>query len=141
MPARGLVGIRLFVHRRQAVGQHGDQRPLHVVRIDSFPDLVASKMVALVERGAPRDFRDIHALCQANLITPVECWNLWRQRQQLAESDTESSRAQLAVETHLARIASHRPLEQIADAQQRTEANRVRNWFRKEFLDALQASS
>jgi hypothetical protein len=34
------------------------------VMLDSFPDLVASKMVALVERGAPRDFRDIHAVCR-----------------------------------------------------------------------------
>jgi hypothetical protein len=30
------------------------------VWLDSFPDLVAAKMVALVERGAPRDFRDIY---------------------------------------------------------------------------------
>jgi predicted nucleotidyltransferase component of viral defense system len=30
--------------------------------IDSFGDLVASKMVALVERGAPRDFFDIFTL-------------------------------------------------------------------------------
>jgi hypothetical protein len=33
------------------------------VLLDSFPDLLASKMVALVERGAPRDFRDVYALC------------------------------------------------------------------------------
>ena len=111
------------------------------VLLDSFSDLVASKMVALVERGAPRDFRDIYALCRADLITPAECWDLWHQRQQSAGSDTESSRARLAVETHLARIASHRPLEQLADPQQRTEAEQVRSWFREEFLDALPAAS
>lgn len=27
-------------------------------------------MVALVERGTPRDFRYIHAVCEAGLITP-----------------------------------------------------------------------
>ena len=30
------------------------------IGIDSFKDLVASKMVALVERGAPRDFLDVY---------------------------------------------------------------------------------
>src|SRR3954467_1655715 len=37
--------------------------PWSDVALDSLPDLVASKMVALVERGAPRDFRDIYAVC------------------------------------------------------------------------------
>jgi len=107
------------------------------VLLDSFADLLASKMVALVERGAPRDFRDVYALCQAGLTTPRECWGLWRRRQQLAGSDTDSARARLAVETHLARIAQHRPLTQIADPTKRAEAERVRRWFAQEFLDAL----
>lgn len=111
------------------------------VLLDSFPDLLASKMVALVERGAPRDFRDIHALCQAGLTTPQRCWELWRQRQRLAESDTDSVRARLAIETHLARIAQHRPLTEIADPKQRAEAEQVRGWFAEEFLDALTKQS
>src|SRR5436305_10207428 len=94
--------------------------------LDSLPDLVASKMVALVERGAPRDFRDIHALCAANLTSASECWDLWRRRQEQAGSDPDPHRARLAVETHLARITQHRPLESIADASQREEAERVR---------------
>jgi hypothetical protein len=40
-------------------------------------------MVALVEHGAPRDFRDIHTVCMAGLSTPDDCWSLWRQRQAL----------------------------------------------------------
>jgi len=107
------------------------------VLLDSLPDLLASKMVALVERGAPRDFRDIFALCQAGLTTPAECWRWWRQRQKLAGSDTDSHRARLAVETHLARIAQHRPLTQIKDPEERTAAERVRTWFSTEFLNAL----
>lgn len=95
-------------------------------------------MVALVERGAPRDFRDIYALCQAGLTTPHECWDFWCRRQWMAGSDTESARARLAIETHLARIAQHRPLAQIADPQQRAEAEGVRAWFTEEFLNALQ---
>lgn len=107
------------------------------VLLDSFPDLVSSKMVALVERGAPRDFRDIYAVCQADLTTPAQCWHWWKARQKLAGSDTDSERARLAVETHLARIAQHRPLAGIADPVQRVAAERVRTWFVTEFLDAL----
>jgi len=107
------------------------------VLLDSLPDLLASKMVALVERGAPRDVRDIYAVCQAGLATPQECWELWRRRQRLAGSDADSARARLAVETHLARIAQHRPLKEIADPAARAEAERVRRWFVQEFLDGL----
>jgi hypothetical protein len=107
------------------------------VSLDSFPDLVASKMVALVERGAPRDFRDIYVLCQANLSTPHECWQLWRERQTLAGSDIDSDRVRLAIETHLARIALHHPLDEITDPKQRSEVKSTRSWFRKDFLDAL----
>jgi hypothetical protein len=94
-------------------------------------------MVALVERGAPRDFRDIHALCYSALTTPKQCWQLWRKRQRLAGSDTDSHRARLAIQTHLARIALHRPLDEIPDPEQRAEAEELRSWFQEEFLDAL----
>lgn len=107
------------------------------VLMDSFPDLLASKMVALVERGAPRDFRDIYALCQAGLTTPQQCWELWRRRQRLAGSDTDSDRARLAIETHMARIVQHRPLAQIEDPEKRVEAQQLRAWFAEEFPDAL----
>jgi hypothetical protein len=104
------------------------------VYLDSLADLTASKMVALIERGAPRDFRDIYALCQAGLMTPAQCWDLWRQRQRLAGSDTGMARAKLAIESHLARIEQHRPLPEIADQQQRTQAVQVRNWYREVLL-------
>jgi hypothetical protein len=55
----------------------------------------------------------------------------------LAGSDTDSERARLAVETHLTRIALHRPLAWITDPQQRAEAEKVRRWFLEEFLNAL----
>lgn len=93
------------------------------VPMDSLADLVASKMVALVERGAPRDFRDIYALCQADLVSARECWTLWRRRQTAAGSDVDPGRARLAVETHLARIAQHRRIEQIADPDERGETD------------------
>lgn len=107
------------------------------VLLDSFSDLVASKMVALVERGAPRDFRDIHAICQAGLITPKECWELWSRRQVAASNDADPGRARLAVQTHLARIEQHRRLDQIANPEQRAEAEMFRSWFGQVFLNAM----
>jgi len=107
------------------------------VPLDSFADLLGSKMVALVERGAPRDFRDVFAVCQAGMSTPSECWRLWALRQRGAGSDDDLSRARLAVESHLARIAAHRPLDRIQDGQGRAEAQRLRDWFTKEFLEAI----
>lgn len=104
------------------------------VLLDSFADLVASKMVALVERGAPRDFRDIYAVCQAQLTTPQRCWALWRERQLLAGSDANRERAVLAIQTHLARIERHRPLAKIEDSQQRNEAKALRAWIKEVFL-------
>ena len=125
------------VARRSAQLSPPTRAPWGDVLLDSFPDLVAGKMVALVERGAPRDFRDVYALCQAGLTTPRECWGLWERRQELTGSDTDRGRARLAVETHLARIAQHRPLDRIADPERRGEAGRVRRWFAEEFLNAL----
>jgi hypothetical protein len=125
------------IARRDVQLQPSTQAPWTEVLLDSFPDLVASKMVALVERGAPRDFRDIHAVCHAGLTTLPQCWQWWKERQQLAGSDTDPGRARLAVQTHLARIAQHRPLDAIADTHQRTAADQVRTWFATEFLDAL----
>lgn len=103
------------------------------VPLDSLADLVASKMVALVERGAPRDFLDIFTLCQAGLLSISGCWELWRKRQMLAGSDVDFSRACLAIETHIERIALHRPLEKIDDMEQRQQARQVREWFLGEF--------
>ncbi|HID28558.1 MAG TPA: hypothetical protein EYP19_00990 [Desulfobacterales bacterium] len=118
------------VARRYAQLEPSVLAPWTNILLDSFADLVAGKMVALVERGAPRDFRDIHAICQAGLTTPQECWELWRRRQRLVESDSDSPRARLAIETHLERIALHRPLAEITEPQQRAEA-------KEEFLNAL----
>lgn len=106
------------------------------VSLDSFPDLLASKMTALVQRGAPRDFRDIYAICQADLATPPQCWQLWQQRQQLAGDDADFERAKVAIHSHLERIEQYRPLSTIADQEQVQQATLVRAWYRMEFLHA-----
>jgi hypothetical protein len=105
------------------------------IQIDSLDDLVASKMVALVERGAPRDFRDIHALCGAGLVDPARCWRLWEDRCTAAGEAADPLRARLAIRSHLARIETSRPLESIADHGQRELASQLRRWFKREFLD------
>ena len=104
------------------------------IRVDSFTDLVASKMVALVERGAPRDFRDIYMLCQAGKCTVDECWHWWHSRQSTAGENADRARAELAIRTHLARLEQARPLAQIADASQRQSAELLRRWFVNVFL-------
>jgi hypothetical protein len=116
------------------------EAPWVAVLLDDLPDLVASKMVALVERGAPRDFLDVRVTCQAGLVTPAECWALWRQRQATAGSDCDPRRARLAVETHLARIEQHRRLDEIGDPAARAEAADVRHWFLGTFLDAIESA-
>lgn len=104
------------------------------ILLDSLEDLVASKMVALVERGAPRDFRDIYELCQTELTNIEECWQLWSKRQTLAGSDADLERARLAIQLHLERIEKHRPIASINNPDDRLNAERVRLWFRKEFI-------
>ena len=117
--------------------QLSETLPWADVSLDSLTDLNASKMTALVERGAPRDFRDVYTLCDRGLTSARECWILWAERQQKAGSDADRNRARLAVLTHLARISQYRPLETITDAAQLEEASRVRSWFEKDFLNAL----
>lgn len=104
---------------------------------DGFTDLVANKMTALVERGAPRDFLDVYTVCQNGLVSAAECWRLWRRRQELAGASTDANRARLAVRTHLARIELQRPLARITNPDDRAAAQRARTWYEKELLDAL----
>lgn len=104
--------------------------------VDSLEDLVAAKMTALIERGAPRDFRDIFAICRARLASPADCWAFWNKRQILAGSDADRKRAGLALQTHLKRIALQRPIEKIQDMRARAEAVELRAWFNGVFINA-----
>jgi len=137
LAVEGQVVFSFQIAARDAQLEPSVKLPWTDVWLDSLADLVASKMVALIERGAPRDFRDIYAVCQAGLTTPEQCWALWRRRQQLAGSDTDQARARLAIETHLTRIEQHRPLSHIEDASARTQAELVRQWFREVFLNVI----
>jgi hypothetical protein len=105
--------------------------------LDSFEDLAASKMEALVNRGAPRDFRDIHAFCREGLATVSELWELWARRRTAAGEEADRAQAALAVWTHLERIERARPLERLAEADAREAAAQLRGWFRGSFLHGL----
>jgi hypothetical protein len=104
------------------------------VLLDSVSDLIASKMNALIQRGAPRDFRDIYTICQSDLATPLQCWQLWQQRQQLTSDDADIDLAKVAINGHLERIEQYRPLATITDRDQHQQAIAVRQWYRKVFL-------
>ena len=104
------------------------------VPLDSFEDLVSTKMNALVQRGAPRDFKDIYTICVADLITIEECWQLWHKRQELLGNEHDDPKARLAIESHLKRIALQRPLDQFKDDEERAYAKNVREWFVNSFL-------
>jgi len=99
------------------------------VRLESLHDNIASKMIALVERAAPRDFQDIHAVCQAHLINDEGCWACY-----LAKNpDHDIATAQNKILHSLERLEMRRPLEMIESATAREQARRVRGWFREVF--------
>jgi hypothetical protein len=96
------------------------------VRIETLRDNVASKMTALVERGAPRDLRDIHQLCLHGLITIDDCWN------HRAKHPTHDIREAAGKVLHaVERLEAQRPLSAIASDAERSEAATVRKWYRE----------
>ena len=100
------------------------------VRIETLRDNLGSKMCALVERGAPRDFRDIHEAAQRLGWTPAELWDLWQRK----NPDRSAADATSLVRIHLEGISARRPLASIADASDRDRAALVRAWFFDHFL-------
>lgn len=91
--------------------------------IETFRDNLAAKMNALVGRGAPRDFQDIHEVFQRSLAGIEDCWSLWR----LKNPGNELAAAQRAVLNHLARIESRRPLATVP-ATERPRADAIRHF-------------
>ena len=96
--------------------------------IETLDDNVASKMVALVARGAPRDFVDIKAVVDAGLVTVERCWELWQAKDPGVAPDDALTRVRINIE----RIASRMPLERLS-AERRSAATQLRAWYRDEF--------
>jgi hypothetical protein len=96
--------------------------------IETLDDNVASKMMALVARGAPRDFVDIKELVDAGLVSVARCWELWSEK----KSGIELDDARVRVQTHLARIEARMPIERLPVERRETAAD-LRAWYRNEF--------
>jgi len=124
------------IARRSARIGQTEESPWPPVRLDSLKDLVASKMSALVQRGVPRDFLDIYTICQQRLASVETCWQYFEERERKrGVTRTDRLQACEAVLLHLSRIERMRPLDKIADEQEKENAFRVRNWFKKRFCE------
>ncbi len=106
--------------------------PWPPIPIETLRDNLGSKMDALVARGAPRDFRDIYEIVQADLATVSECWDLW----QAKNPDTSVDRARAQVIKHLESIAERRPLDQLPEPE-RPAADALRRWVRAKLASGL----
>jgi len=104
--------------------------PWPPVLIETLTDNVASKMTALVDRGAPRDFTDVKHVVDEGLITVEDALDLWCRKN--PGGDREAARQKVVF--HLAGIESRRPLDSIQDATERLRARATRDWFKREFL-------
>ena len=97
--------------------------------IETLRDNVASKMTALVLRGAPRDFTDIYELCRLEIITTIDCWLLWSEK----NPGISVSEAKRKVITRLLMIETARPLDSIQPTTAREKAGLVRRWYHDTF--------
>lgn len=104
--------------------------PWPPIAIETLADNVAAKMQALVNRGAPRDFRDLHRLASEGLIIPAECWSLWLRK----HPGHDLGEGQRKVHLHFAALEARRPLDTISDARERAAAAAVRDWTRQRLL-------
>lgn len=100
------------------------------ILIETLHDNVASKMNALVNRGAPRDLLDIKHVVDEGLLSVEDSWALWIKKNpgQTLESAKQN------VLLHLKRLEARRPLEAITDPQEREQAHTLRAWYRNTFL-------
>jgi hypothetical protein len=131
---QGKTVFAFQIAARSALLQPTAESPWPPVRLDSLPDLIASKMTALIERGAPRDFVDIREVCRMSLATPQDCWTLWDEREKArGVGAPDRTAAAEAVLLHLSRIERTRPLANIKMPADRERAQELRNWFKHEF--------
>lgn len=100
------------------------------VLIETIVDNIASKMNALVDRGAPRDFTDVKHVVDEGLVAVSGAWGLWARK----NPDEPLESAKQKVLLHLAGFEGRRPLEAIRDVAERERAQIVRAWFKQEFL-------
>lgn len=122
------------IARRSALIDRPRESPWPPVLLDSLKDLVASKMSALIERGIPRDFIDVHELCDRNIVSIQQCWEWWDAREKnRGVSQIDFYQACEAILLHLSRIERMRPLNSIENKQEQKQAENIRDWFKNTF--------
>lgn len=96
--------------------------------IETLDDNIASKMMALVARGAPRDFVDVKEVVDAGLLSAERCWELWAAKDPGMEPDEGRARVRI----HLERIETRMPIERLPP-DRRARAAALRAWYRDDF--------
>ncbi|MBV8067517.1 MAG: nucleotidyl transferase AbiEii/AbiGii toxin family protein [Candidatus Eremiobacteraeota bacterium] len=97
--------------------------------LETLTDNLGSKMNALVDRGAPRDFLDIYELMARGLYTPQDCWSIWQRK----NPDADGRAARNKVLHNLLSIEARTPLDSVSAAERQT-AQRRRIFFKTEFV-------
>jgi hypothetical protein len=100
------------------------------VLIETLTDNIASKMSALVDRGAPRDFTDMKHVIAEGFVTVEGAWDLWCRKNPDGALESAKQKVLLQLEA----LESRRPLESIRDDAERERARETREWFKREFL-------
>lgn len=99
--------------------------------MESLADNVGSKMNALVQRGAPRDFMDIREVIVRGIASVAQCWQWWAGKN--PGVDLSLARAQAL--RHLEGIKQRRLLDSIQAPEERAAASSAREWIRRTLLD------
>ena len=111
------------------------ESPWPPLLVESLADTVGSKMNALVQRGAPRDFLDIREVVVRDVVSVQQCWDWWSTKN--PHIDIDLARAQGL--RHLEGIEARRPLEAIDSGEEQEAARRVREWLRGTLLGVAPA--
>jgi hypothetical protein len=104
--------------------------PWNPVLIEGLADNVGSKMNAVVNRGAPRDFLDVRELVTRGVARVEQCWDWWSRKNEGVSVDSAKAQAL----RHLTSLEQRRPLDAIADPEARVEAAAARSWIRRTLL-------
>lgn len=129
--ARGQKVFSFQIARRDHYLETPLVSPWGVILLETFNDNVASKMVALVDRTAPRDLVDVYEVVTRGLISLEECWDLYLRKR--PDADLEAAKQQVL--EHLEQIEARRRLESIGDPGARDRAQALRAWYHQRFVD------
>ena len=94
------------------------------LRIEAMTDTLASKMTALISRGAPRDMLDVYTACQQGLTTAGELWALWQDK----NSGLRPRDARHQLLAHVTALEARRPLASLPPPE-REAAGATRAWL------------